>query len=31
MSNDLKAFVLSLGSLLVVTGLGMLMLWAALN
>jgi hypothetical protein len=31
MSNDLKAFVLSLGGLLTVAGSGLLVLWAVLS
>jgi hypothetical protein len=31
MSNDLKAFVLSLGGLLAIVGPGLLMLWAVLS
>ena len=31
MSNDLKAFVMSLGGLLAVTGSGLLMLWVVLS
>jgi hypothetical protein len=31
MSNDIKAFVLSVGGLLVVAGSGLLVLWAVLG
>jgi hypothetical protein len=31
MSNDLKAFLLSLGSLLAVVGSGLVVLWAVLH
>jgi hypothetical protein len=31
MSNDLKAFLISAGSLLAIAGCTLLMLWAALN